>query len=121
MFQPPGARFTPGPGEGRELAMESIDLNAVLLPLIFRWIHFIAGITWIGLLYFFNIINVNFQKALDADTKKKVNPELLLRCLFWFRWGAMFTFLAGIALLVWKYFVLGSGMSGEGGLMTTPG
>jgi uncharacterized membrane protein len=61
-----------------------------------RWSHFVAGITWIGLLYFFNLINVPLQKGLDADTKKKVNPELLGRTLWYFRWGAVVTVLAGL-------------------------
>lgn len=64
-----------------------------------RWIHFLAGITWIGILYFFNLVNVNFMKALDAPTKGKVVPELLPRALWWFRWGAVVTVLAG----VWYY------------------
>ena len=65
--------------------------------IILRWSHFVAGITWIGLLYFFNLVNVPFQKGLDADTKKKVNPDLLSRALWFFRWGAVFTVLAGLA------------------------
>jgi uncharacterized membrane protein len=65
--------------------------------IFFRWFHFVAGITWIGLLYFFNLINVPFQKGLDAETKKKVNPDLLTRALWWFRWGAVVTVLAGLA------------------------
>jgi uncharacterized membrane protein len=64
--------------------------------IILRWSHFVAGITWIGLLYFFNLINVPFQKALDPDTKKKVNPDLLSRALWFFRWGAVLTVLAGL-------------------------
>lgn len=60
-----------------------------------RWSHFVAGITWIGLLYFFNLVNVPVQKALDADTKKKVNPDLLGRALWFFRWGAVVTVLVG--------------------------
>jgi uncharacterized membrane protein len=67
------------------------------LRIFFRWFHFVAGITWIGLLYFFNLVNVPLQKGLDADTKKKVNPELLTRTLWWFRWGAVVTVLAGLA------------------------
>ena len=54
-------------------------------------------ITWIGLLYFFNLVNVPFQKALDPETKKKVNPDLLSRALWFFRWGAVITVLAGLA------------------------
>jgi uncharacterized membrane protein len=68
-----------------------------LMRIAFRWFHFVAGITWIGLLYFFNLVNVPFQKGLDADTKKKVNPDLLSRTLWYFRWGAVVTVLAGLA------------------------
>ncbi|HXQ72417.1 MAG TPA: urate hydroxylase PuuD [Pyrinomonadaceae bacterium] len=64
--------------------------------IILRWAHFVAGITWIGLLYFFNLVNVPFQKGLDAETKKKVNPELLGRALWFFRWGAVLTVLVGL-------------------------
>ncbi|HKR14190.1 MAG TPA: urate hydroxylase PuuD [Pyrinomonadaceae bacterium] len=71
--------------------------TAALMRIIFRWFHFVAGITWIGMLYFFNLVNVPVQKGLDADTKKKVNPELLGRALWWFRWGAVVTVLAGLA------------------------
>lgn len=70
--------------------------SAALPRIILRWLHFVAGITWIGLLYFFNLVNVPFQKGLDAETKKKVNPELLSRTLWFFRWGAVLTVLAGL-------------------------
>jgi uncharacterized membrane protein len=61
-----------------------------------RWFHFLSGITWIGLLYWFNVVNVNFQKEIDAAVKGKVNPPLLTRSLWWFRWGAVFTVLTGL-------------------------
>jgi uncharacterized membrane protein len=67
-----------------------------LLRIALRWFHFVAGITWIGLLYFFNLVNVPVQKALDPDTKKKVNPDMLGRALWYFRWGAVVTVLAGL-------------------------
>ena len=68
-----------------------------ILRIGLRWAHFVAGITWIGLLYFFNLVNVPVQKALDPDTKKKVNPDLLGRALWYFRWGAVVTVLVGLA------------------------
>ncbi len=68
-----------------------------------RWIHILAGITWIGMLYFFNFVNLPFQGKLEKDLKPRVNPELLPRALFWFRWGAMVTFLVGLMLLLLKY------------------
>src|SRR5262245_50816518 len=64
--------------------------------IILRWLHFVAGITWIGLLYFLHLVNVPLQKKLDADTKKKVNPDLLLPALWYFRWGAVVTVVAGL-------------------------
>jgi uncharacterized membrane protein len=71
--------------------------STALARIALRWLHFVAGITWIGLLYFFNLVNVPFQKGIDADTKKKVNPDLLSRSLWYFRWGAVVTVLVGLA------------------------
>jgi len=72
------------------------DFNTNFL-MITRWIHFLAGITWIGLLYFFNLVNVPFQKELDAATKGKVVPVLMPRALWWFRMAAVITVFAGLA------------------------
>jgi len=62
-----------------------------------RWVHFIAGITWVGLLYFFNLVNVPFLLQLDAPTRGKVVPLLMPRALWWFRWASVVTVLAGIS------------------------
>ena len=70
-----------------------------LAIMLLRWLHVLAGITWIGHLYFFNFVNGPFAKTMDPDTKKKVVPELMPRALWWFRWGAMATFLTGLAML----------------------
>lgn len=74
---------------------------------LFRWWHVIAGVTWIGLLYFFNWINGPFGKAIDAETKRGALPELLPRTLYWFRWGAFFTWVTGILLLTLIYYTFG--------------
>ncbi len=58
-----------------------------------------AGITWIGLLYYFNWVLLPFLKEADAPTKKGVIRDLLPRALFWFRWSALLTFIAGGMLL----------------------
>lgn len=72
--------------------------------LTFRWIHVVAGVLWIGLLYFFNWVNGAFAATMDAETKKKVVPELMPRALFWFRWGAAWTWVTGVFLMLVLYY-----------------
>lgn len=67
---------------------------------LFRWIHVVAGVLWIGLLYFFNWVNGPFAKTLDAASKPKVVPELAPRALYFFRWGAAYTWITGFLMLV---------------------
>lgn len=69
-----------------------------VMQLVLRWAHVVAGIIWIGHLYFFNWVNGHVMKVLDGPTKKLVVPELMPRALFWFRWGALWTWVTGILL-----------------------
>src|SRR5258707_2424440 len=69
------------------------------IEMIFRWLHVVAGVAWIGHLYFFNFVNAQVAKTYDADSKKKVIPELMPRALYWFRWGAAYTWITGFLLL----------------------
>ncbi|HSC56090.1 MAG TPA: urate hydroxylase PuuD [Nitrospira sp.] len=83
--------------------------DADWVGVIVRWIHFLAGITWIGLLYFFNLINAAFMKSLDGPTKNIVIPKLMPSALNWFRHGATVTVLAGILLYMKLYMNGGTG------------
>jgi len=83
--------------------MQAMDI----LQSLFRWIHVGAGIVWIGMLYFFNFVNASFAATMDGDTKKKVVPELMPRALHWFRWGAAWTWLTGILLLLLVFYHAG--------------
>jgi uncharacterized membrane protein len=65
------------------------------LAILLRWVHLLAGITWIGLLYFFNLVNVPFMKQVDAGTKPKVFQYMTLPALQWFRWSALLTVFVG--------------------------
>jgi uncharacterized membrane protein len=69
------------------------------LQFLFRWFHFLAGITWIGLLYYFNFVQVPTFAEFDAGTRNNAIAKLVPRALFWFRWGAMITFLTGWGIL----------------------
>ena len=81
--------------------------------LILRWFHFIAGITWIGLLYFFNLINVPFMKTVDAPAKPKIFENLTLPALNWFRWSALVTVFVGF--WYWGQFLVGPDAERQGG------
>jgi uncharacterized membrane protein len=74
------------------------------LNALFRWLHILAGIVWIGMLYFFNFVNGPVAGVLDGDTKKKVVPELMPRALYWFRWGAAWTWVTGVLLLLLVFY-----------------
>jgi uncharacterized membrane protein len=84
------------------------------LNLIFRWTHLAAGVMWIGHLWFFNFVNSQLAKTYDPDSKKKVLPELMPRALYWFRWGAAYTFITGILLLFLVYWFGGVMVSDSG-------
>jgi uncharacterized membrane protein len=69
-----------------------------------RWLHFFMGVLWIGLLYFFNWVNSAFAPTMDAETKKKVVPELMPRALYWFRLAAGWTWITGVILMFVVYY-----------------
>ena len=70
-----------------------------MTELLLRWLHFLAGITWIGLLYYFNFVQGPFFAEADAATKSAATQKLVPRALWWFRWSAAFTFLSGAAII----------------------
>jgi uncharacterized membrane protein len=61
-----------------------------------RWIHIVSGISWVGLLYFFNLVATPTMKALDPPVRGKVFPALMERGMWWFRWSAVVTVLMGL-------------------------
>jgi len=71
------------------------------IEMVLAWMHFIAGITWIGLLYYFNLVQVPFMAEAPAEAKPGVTMKLVPRALWWFRWGAMFTVLSGLAIFAY--------------------
>jgi uncharacterized membrane protein len=88
-------------------------VNAIVLQVL-RWGHFFFGIAWIGHLYYFNFVQAHAEKALDGPMKKIVVPNFRGRAIWWFRWGAMITFLTGLAYLFYEQFVATSQGFGDG-------
>ena len=78
---------------------------------ILRWIHFLSGITWIGLLYYFNFVQTPFFAETEAPVRSGAVQKLVPRALWWFRWGAMVTFLSGWLYLLHRVSQVGFGTS----------
>ena len=74
---------------------EEVNASAVL-----QWLHVFFGITWIGLLYYFNFVQIPTMPSVPAELKPGVSKYIAPKALFFFRWGAAFTVLTG-ALLAW--------------------
>jgi uncharacterized membrane protein len=71
-----------------------------LLIFLTRWGHLLFGITWIGMLYYFNFVQGGYFKAATPEALKDAKAKLAPSALWWFRWGAMFTFITGVILLM---------------------
>ena len=89
-----------------------------IMPGIVRWIHLLSGITWVGLLYYFNLVQMAALKDAAADgTAAGITKHVAPRALFWFRWSALVTWVAGAGLLGAGFtdaFLLRNGYEGIG-------
>src|SRR5205809_3768451 len=90
------SRLRRGPLPGRPTMALFSDAG---IQFLFRWIHFLSGITWIGLLYYFNFVQGPFMAEADPATKSAATQKLVPRALAWFRWSALLTFLSGAAII----------------------
>ncbi len=87
---------------------------------VFKWLHFFFGVMWIGHLYYFNFTQGAFMGVTDAPTKSQVQQKLLPVAMYWFRWGAMWTFVTGILMLGTSKWV-GFSMHGDWGVKIMTG
>ena len=79
----------------------SFQQGAANEQMFLRWTHLIAGIIWIGLLYFFNLVGTPAMQSLDPATRMKIYPALMSRAMSWFRWSALVTVIMGL-----RYFLI---------------
>jgi uncharacterized membrane protein len=70
---------------------------------LLAWGHFLAGITWIGILYYFNFIQVPFLGKVTPEAKAEAFKHLVPNALWWFRWSALATWLFGAILLMTQH------------------
>ena len=84
----------------QEFAVNLSIFGSVGVYYLFKWMHFIFGIVWIGHLYYFNFTQMPSFAEMDGTTKSNNIQKLVPRALWWFRWGAMFTFITGLVMLM---------------------
>jgi uncharacterized membrane protein len=72
--------------------------DAIFWQAVFRWLHVLFGIMWIGLLYYFNFVQIRKMPEIPAELKPAVSKHIAPEALFWFRWAALFTWVMGVLL-----------------------
>lgn len=78
------------------VVIAAVPANTDMVQGIFRWLHLFFGITWIGLLYYFNFVQIPTMPKVPAELKPGVSKFIAPSALFYFRWGAAFTVLTGL-------------------------
>jgi len=86
--------------------MHNGAMDQVFWQGVFRWLHTVFGILWIGLLYYFNFVQIRKMPEIPAELKPAVSKYIAPEALFWFRWAALFTWVMGVILAISRgYFV----------------
>jgi len=75
--------------------------DAIFWQAVFRFLHVLAGIMWIGLLYYFNFVQIRKMPEIPAELKPGVSKYIAPEALFWFRWAALATWVMGV-ILAWN-------------------
>lgn len=76
------------------------NLGSIELPFLFRWIHVMVGVMWIGLLWYFNFVQIPSMPKIPDEQKPAIGKVIAPTALFWFRWAALFTVVSGLILSV---------------------
>ena len=80
--------------------------DLVFFQALFRWIHVVCGILWIGILYYFNFVQIRKMPDIPAELKTAISKYIAPEALFWFRWSALFTVLAGLGIAILRGYVM---------------
>jgi uncharacterized membrane protein len=76
------------------------NLGSIELPFLFRWIHVMVGVMWIGLLWYFNFVQIPSMAKIPDEQKPAIGKVIAPTALFWFRWAALLTVLSGLILSI---------------------
>jgi uncharacterized membrane protein len=76
------------------------NLGSIELPFLFRWIHVMVGVMWVGLLWYFNFVQIPSMSKIPDEQKPAIGKVIAPTALFWFRWAALLTVLSGLILSI---------------------
>ena len=85
-----------------------MEFDAGYWTFFFRWLHVLSGVMWIGLLWYFNFVQIPSMPKIPDDQKPAVTKVIAPEALFWFRWGAMATIVTGLILATLNGYILGA-------------
>ncbi|MBL8670411.1 MAG: urate hydroxylase PuuD [Alphaproteobacteria bacterium] len=94
------------------LGVPAIRMDHAWGAFVFRWLHVVSGVMWIGLLYYFNFVQMPSMPKIPDEQKPAVSKVIAPQALFWFRWAAMATLVTGLILALmsnylWQSYTLG--------------
>lgn len=76
------------------------NLGSIELPFLFRWIHVMVGVMWVGLLWYFNFVQIPSMAKIPDEQKPAIGKVIAPTALFWFRWAALLTVISGLILSI---------------------
>ena len=101
-------------------ATGSVTLSTAWLAFLFRWLHVIAGVMWIGLLWYFNFVQIPSMPKIPDEQKPAIGKVIAPTALFWFRWAALATVVTGLILATLNGYIISALLLGyfQGGTAT---
>ena len=96
---------------------DGFDFDKLFWSWLFRYIHVVVGIMWIGLLWYFNFVQIPNMAKIPDEQKPAIGKVIAPAALFWFRWAALFTIISGLILsylngYIHEAMILGIGSGG---------
>jgi uncharacterized membrane protein len=96
-------------------------LDIVFIQAVFRWMHTLFGVLWIGLLYYFNFVQIRVMPSIPGELKPAISKYIAPEALFWFRWAALATWLMGLILAQSRGYLLAAATLGASEGFQVPG
>jgi uncharacterized membrane protein len=78
------------------------DVLRPFWPFFFRWLHVLSGVMWIGLLWYFNFVQIPTMPSIPDEQKPAIGKHIAPKALFWFRWAAMATLATGLVVAAYN-------------------